>query len=121
LPIPHYVKIRESTFLHESLSITLPFLESRLQRSEMYQMGAEFPVNLSQLIDIFQKKIIVIPNPKALEYNGFERLIYSVSKGWTILDRAGVQELLNELSYSGRGLELFYRMIEKKEIGKNSQ
>lgn len=117
LPIPHSVKKRESTFLHESLSITLPFLESRLQRSEMYQMGAEFPVNLSQLIDIFQKKIIVIPNPKALEYNGFERLIYSVSKGWTILDRASVQELLNELSYSGRGLELFYRMIEKKELG----
>ncbi len=124
-----------STFIHESLKIEIPFHEGRIQKDCSYLLKSDFPIDFEILKKIFLEKIIVIPNAQAIAYNGFERLSYSLTKGWTTLDLKPVQILIEDFhqranrmkmqdvivsgktAYSEDPLDRFYRLVTKKYTG----
>jgi hypothetical protein len=86
----------DNTFLHESLKIQIPCVGPRLNYRDTYRFGSEFNYDIEFIQRVFLEKIIVIPNPHGLQHNGFERLLYSVSKGWTTLEIFPVFVLIQE-------------------------
>jgi hypothetical protein len=91
---------RGSTFLHESLSIYLPFREGKfcINGDLEIPLSTEFSTSSEKVAEAFDEKIIVIPEAETLTHNGFERLSYSISKGWSVDpdSAAGVEILIKD-------------------------
>lgn len=99
-----------STFLNESLRIKIPIFNGKVKRGEAFEVGSEFDFDFETIQRVFLQKIIVIPQPEAILYNGLERLAYSISKGWTVLDKEPVYVLIRDFSKRAKEALPVYRV-----------
>jgi hypothetical protein len=92
---------RGSTFLHESLTIYLPFREGKfcVNGDLEIPLSTEFSASSEKVKEAFEEKTIIIPQAERLTHNGLERLAYSISKGWSVDSdsAAGIEILIGDL------------------------
>jgi hypothetical protein len=118
-------------FLHESLRISIPVAGGKIQKQIEYIAESDFEIDLNFLERVFHERIVCIPKPEAVLYNGFERLCYTISKGWTILDEKALNILIQDLvfrtkalsitpcttstfMFTEQGLHRLYKLVQKK-------
>jgi hypothetical protein len=133
--------ISSSTFLHESIQIQIPFQipcdgrrDGRRIRTDHGLLGSEFAVDFEMIQSSFAERIICIPEPEGIKHNGIERLVYSLTKGWTTIDEVPVQVLINEFAARAKDvakggketrsgayvieypLDRLYKLVTKKQL-----
>lgn len=110
-----------STFLHESLRIQLPCSQGTIQKDAPFILDSDFNKELKDIDEVFFQKLISIPRPSLVHHNGFERLIYSMTKGWTCIEVDAIRILFLDFSIRNlteKGsipLERFHRILSKKK------
>jgi hypothetical protein len=130
-PIPRYngkaTTQVGSTFLQESLKIQIPLKQLRPQLSTECQLTSDFCVEHSLFETIFRQQLILIPEPEKIAHNGFERLAYALSKGWTAPEPRAVlilvREWMQRTDATGTpvlSLERLWRLNVKKQLSKEN-
>lgn len=108
-----------SNFAHESLRVKIPLSRLRADLSLPCSLTSEHAIPLAQLRQLFQEKVILIPHPELIQHNGFERLCYAISRGWTTHEQDPVRVLLRSFasrSSDGLDFDLLIKLIQKKHL-----
>ena len=125
LPIIKLSPISEVTFLHESLQIAIPLNSGKINLESNHHFESLCHVDFEVIKAVFKKQVIVIPCIESLQFNGFERLIYSISRGWIIdTDQIGqVRELyrgfisrVDRLGQPLNPMDRLYELIKSKKL-----
>jgi hypothetical protein len=81
------------------------------------------PYTLEEATGLLRDKTISIADPHAIQFNGFERIVYALTQGWTVLNKQELLILLVELfsrttpeaQSTTLPLERFYALLSKKK------
>lgn len=95
LKVPYMIS-HSSVHVADSLEILVPvhpITQHLVPQISIYYA----PHALHEVFDLYRKKIIVIPDPSLVQHNGFERVIYAMTQGWSILDKDQLAALMKDL------------------------
>jgi hypothetical protein len=115
-PTSSLTKSRCYTFNHEALFVYLKDIS--LTRSSLNDFVVKSAVGDTKetIEEIITNKVIHIKEAAEIQYNGFERLAYSMTKGWSIFDPEQVKILISD--FRKRDLSRLFNLLEaKKEKG----
>ncbi len=115
-PTSSLTKSRCYTFNHEALFVYLKDIS--LTRSSLNDFVVKSAAGDTKetIQEIITNKVIHIKEAAEIQYNGFERLAYSMTKGWSIHDPEQVKILIRD--FGKRDLSRLSNLLEaKKEKG----
>lgn len=103
------------TFGSIDFALKVPFMESNSYIHKADSLEIIVPVHLitchllpahahikaacttEEALSLLSSKTIAITDPHQIKFNGFERVIYSVTQGWSVLDKDSLWVLFSEL------------------------
>lgn len=100
IPIPRIDSLDAAprcTFLEESLKVCIPLAGCTINRELPPFITSEFNVPLEQIQESLKAKLVHIPAPERIGFNGFERLCYTLTKGFTTLHMDSLVVLVKDL------------------------